>query len=157
MSKSATVGDKLPDIALTAPDGSVVKPSDFAGRKLVLFFYPKDDTPGCTTENIDFSALADEFAAADTALLGISKDSPARHQKFAAKHGLKAPLATDAEEGGLSDALGIWTEKQNYGRTYMGMVRTTLLVGPDGTIAQVWDKVKVKGHAAQVLEAARAL
>ncbi len=157
MSKSASVGDKLPDIALTAPDGSVVKPSDFAGRKLVLFFYPKDDTPGCTTENLDFSALADDFAAAGTALLGISKDSPARHQKFAAKHGLKAPLATDAQEGGLSDALGIWTEKQNYGRTYMGMVRTTLLVGPDGTIARVWDKVKVKGHAAEVLEAAKAL
>ena len=157
MSKSASVGDKLPDIALTAPDGSVVKPSDFAGRKLVLFFYPKDDTPGCTTENLDFSALADDFAAAGTALLGISKDSPARHQKFAAKHGLKAPLATDAQEGGLSDALGIWTEKQNYGRTYMGMVRTTLLVGPDGTIARIWDKVKVKGHAAEVLEAAKAL
>lgn len=157
MSKSVTVGDKLPDLVLTTPDGGTVKPSDFAGRKLVLFFYPKDDTPGCTTENLDFSALADQFAAAGTALLGISKDSPARHQKFAAKHALKAPLASDAESGGLSDALGIWTEKQNYGRTYMGMVRTTLLVGPDGTVARVWPKVKVKGHAAEVLEAARAL
>lgn len=157
MSKSVTVGDKLPDLALTTPDGGTVKVSDFAGRKLVLFFYPKDDTPGCTTENIDFSGLADDFAAAGTALLGISKDSPARHLKFAAKHGLKAPLATDAEDGGLSDALGIWTEKQNYGRTYMGMVRTTLLLGPDGTVARVWPKVKVKGHAAEVLEAARAL
>ncbi|WP_088311159.1 peroxiredoxin [Novosphingobium sp. B 225] len=157
MSKSANVGEKLPDIALTAPDGSAVKPSDFAGKKLVLFFYPKDDTPGCTTENIDFSALADDFAKAGTALLGISKDSPARHQKFAAKHGLRAPLATDAEAGGLSDELGIWTEKQNYGRTYLGMVRTTLLVAADGTIARVWSKVKVKGHAAEVLEAARAL
>ena len=150
-------GDTLPDIALTKPDGGAVKPSDFAGRKLVLFFYPKDDTPGCTTENLDFSALAAEFEAAGTALLGISKDPPAKHQKFAAKHGLVAPLATDAETGGLSDALGIWTEKVNYGRTYMGMVRTTLLVGADGRIARVWDKVKVKGHAAEVLEAARAL
>ena len=157
MSKLPAVGDTLPDIALETPDGGSVKPSDFAGRKLVLFFYPKDDTPGCTVENQDFSALADEFAAAGTALLGISKDSPARHAKFIAKHDLKAPLATDAAEGGLSDALGIWTEKQNYGRTYMGMVRTTLLVGADGRIARVWDKVKVKGHAAEVLEAAKTL
>jgi len=151
------VGDPIPDIALTTTDGGTVRASDFAGRKLVLFFYPKDDTPGCTTENIDFSALADEFAAAGTALLGISKDPPARHQKFAAKHALVAPLASDAETGGLSDALGIWTEKVNYGRTYMGMVRTTLLIDAAGRIARVWDKVKVKGHAAEVLEAARAL
>ncbi len=153
----AAVGTALPDIALETPDGGQVKPSDFTGRKLVLFFYPKDDTPGCTTENLDFTALAADFAAADTALLGISKDPPAKHAKFIAKHGLTAPLATDAAEGGLSDALGIWAEKVNYGRTYMGMVRTTLLVGRDGRIARVWDKVKVKGHAAEVLDAARAL
>ena len=151
------VGQTLPDIALETPDGATVRPSDYAGRKLVLFFYPKDDTPGCTTENLDFSRLSDEFAKADTAVLGISKDPPARHAKFIAKHGLSAPLATDAAEGGLSDALGIWTEKVNYGRTYMGMVRTTLLVDRDGRIARVWDKVKVKDHAAQVLDAARAL
>ncbi len=157
MSTPPAIGAALPDIALTAPDGSSIKASDYAGRKLVLFFYPKDDTPGCTTENKDFSALADEFAKAGTALLGISKDNPARHQKFIAKHALTAPLASDAETGGLSDALGIWTEKQNYGRTYMGMVRTTLLIDADGRIAQVWDKVKVKGHAEAVLAAARAL
>jgi len=151
------VGDMMPDIALAAPDGGAVKPSDFAGRKLVLFFYPKDDTPGCTTENIDFSALLPAFAEAGTAVLGISKDPPEKHRKFAAKHALAAPLASDAAEGGLSDALGIWTEKVNYGRTYMGMVRTTYLVGPDGRIARVWDKVKVRDHAAQVLEAAREL
>lgn len=150
-------GDLLPDIALTTPDGGTVKPSDFAGRKLVLFFYPKDDTPGCTTENLDFTALSADFEQAGTALLGISKDPPAKHRKFAEKHGLTAPLASDAETGGLSDALGIWTEKQNYGRTYMGMVRTTYLVGTDGRIARVWNKVKVKGHAAEVLEAAKAL
>lgn len=150
-------GATLPDIALETPEGGTVKPSDFKGQKLVLFFYPKDDTPGCTTENIDFTALADDFAKADTALLGISKDPPAKHQKFAAKHGLKAPLATDAQENGLSDALGIWTEKVNYGRTYMGMVRTTLLVDAEGRIARIWDKVKVKNHAAEVLEAAKAL
>ncbi|MDR6513076.1 peroxiredoxin Q/BCP [Novosphingobium capsulatum] len=157
MSTFPGVGDPLPDLPLTAPDGSVVKPSDFAGRKLVVFFYPKDDTPGCTTENKDFSALADAFAAAGTALLGVSKDPPKKHEKFIAKHGLAAPLASDAEEGGLSDALGIWTEKSMYGRTYMGMERTTYLVGADGRIAQVWNKVKVKDHAAQVLAAAQAL
>ncbi|MBV1689738.1 peroxiredoxin [Novosphingobium sp. G106] len=151
------VGDALPDVALETPDGGQVKPSDFKGKKLVVFFYPKDDTPGCTTENIDFSRLAPEFDKAGVALLGVSKDPPKKHQKFAEKHGLVAPLASDAENGGLSDALGIWTEKQNYGRTYMGMVRTTYLVGADGKIARVWDKVKVKDHAAQVLEAAKAL
>jgi peroxiredoxin Q/BCP len=151
------IGDTLPDIALTTPDGAGVKPSDFAGQKLVLFFYPKDDTPGCTTENQDFSALAADFAAAGTALLGVSKDAPSRHAKFIAKYALSAPLASDAAEGGLSDALGVWAEKVNYGRTYMGMVRTTYLIDTSGKIARVWNKVKVKGHAAEVLEAARSL
>ena len=131
--------------------------ADFAGQKLVLFFYPKDDTPGCTTENLDFSALSADFAKADTALLGISKDPPKKHEKFIAKHGLTAPLASDPEEGGLSDALGFWTEKSMYGRTYMGMERTTYLVDAAGKIVRIWRKVKVKGHAAEVLEAAKAL
>lgn len=157
MSEAFAAGSLMPDIAMTGPDGSVIRPSDFARRKLVVFFYPKDDTPGCTTENKDFSALASEFEAAGTALLGVSKDPPKKHLKFTEKHGLVAPLASDAEEGGLSDALGIWTEKSMYGRTYMGMERTTYLVGPDSRIAQVWSKVKVKGHADEVLAAARAL
>ncbi|MDP3906609.1 peroxiredoxin [Novosphingobium sp.] len=157
MSPFPAVGDALPDVALTTPDGGALRPSAFAGRKLVLFFYPKDDTPGCTTENKDFSELADQFAAAGTALLGVSKDPPKKHLKFIEKHALTAPLASDAEVGGLSDALGIWTEKSMYGRTYMGMVRATYLVGPDGRIARIWDKVKVKGHAAEVLAAAQAL
>ncbi|MCB2058461.1 MAG: peroxiredoxin [Novosphingobium sp.] len=157
MAKLPAVGDTLPDLALTAPDGSTIALSAFAGRKLVLFFYPKDDTPGCTIENKDFSELAGEFAKAGIALLGISKDPPKKHLKFIEKHGLVAPLASDAEQGGLSDALGIWTEKQNYGRTYMGMVRTTLLIGADSRVARVWSPVKVKGHAAAVLEAAKAL
>ena len=151
------IGDVLPDIALTTPDGATVRPSDFAGRKLVLFFYPKDDTPGCTTENQNFSALADQFAAAGTALLGISKDPPKKHQKFIAKYALTAPLASDADTDGLSDALGVWTEKSMYGRNYMGMVRSTYLIAADGRIAQVWSPVKVKGHAAEVLAAAAAL
>lgn len=157
MTDSFGPGDALPDIALTAANGSALRPADFLGRKLVLFFYPKDDTPGCTTENKDFSALAEDFAKAGTALLGISKDPPAKHLKFSAKHGLTVQLASDAETGGLSDALGIWTEKSMYGRSYMGMVRSTYLIGTDGRIVQVWSPVKVKGHAALVLEAATAL
>ncbi len=157
MSHFPGAGDSLPAAALTAPDGSPLRLVDYRGRKLVLFFYPKDDTPGCTTENQDFSALAADFAKAGTALLGISKDPPARHAKFIAKHGLIAPLASDAQSGGLSDALGIWTEKSMYGRSYMGMVRSTYLIGSDGRIARVWSPVKVKGHAAEVLAAARDL
>jgi peroxiredoxin Q/BCP len=151
------IGDPFPDVALELPNGTSVKPSDHAGKPLVVFFYPKDDTPGCTTEAIDFTTLKPQFDEAGVALLGISKDPPAKHAKFIAKHGLDVTLASDAAEGGLSDTLGIWTEKQNYGRTYMGMVRTTYLVDATGTIARVWDKVKVKGHAEAVLEAAQAL
>lgn len=152
-----TAGDMMPDIALETPDGGTVKISDFAGQKAVLFFYPRDNTPGCTSEAKDFSAMKGEFAAAGAAILGISKDSPKKHQNFIAKHDLTIALATDAESEGLSDALGIWTEKQMYGKTYMGMVRTTYLVDAAGKIAQVWNKVKVKGHAAEVLAAAKAL
>ena len=153
---TADVGDPIPDTALTTPDGGSVRPSDFRGRKLVLFFYPKDDTPGCTVENKDFSALAPEFEAAGAALLGVSKDSPAKHAKFTAKHALTAPLATDVD-GGLSDALGVWGQKSLYGRLFMGMHRTTYLIDAEGRIARVWRKVKVNGHAAEVLEAAKAL
>jgi thioredoxin-dependent peroxiredoxin len=157
MTTKSAVGDTIPDIALEGSDGSPVRVADFKGRKLVLFFYPKDDTPGCTTESKDFSALAPEFEKAGVALLGVSKDPPKKHLRFIEKHQLTVPLASDAESGGLSDALGIWTEKQNYGRTYMGMVRTTYLIDADGKIARVWDKVRVKGHAEDVLAAAQAL
>jgi len=156
MTERPGVGDPMPDIAMEAAGSGSVRPSDFAGRRAVLFFYPKDMTPGCTTEAIDFSALKPRFDQAGVALLGISKDPPARHQKFAEKHALTVALASDAEEGGLSDALGIWTEKQLYGKRFMGMVRTTYLLGPDGRIERVWDKVKVKGHAEEVLQAALA-
>lgn len=157
MTDFPAAGDAMPDIAMETPDGGTVKPSDFKGKKLVVFFYPKDNTPGCTTEAKDFTALKSDFDAAGVELLGVSKDSAKKHQNFIAKHDLKTPLATDAEEGGLSDALGIWAEKQMYGKTYMGMVRTTYLVDAEGKIAQVWDKVKVKGHAQEVLAAAKAL
>lgn len=157
MSERPDQGDPMPDVALVTPDGGTVKPSDFAGQKLVMFFYPKGNTPGCTTENKDFSALKKDFDAVGTALLGISKDDAAKHNKFIAKHDLVAPLASDEPEDGIAEALGIWVEKNMYGRKYMGIERTTYLVGEDGRIARVWRKVKVKGHAAEVLEQARAL
>ena len=157
MSSRAEVGEMLPEVALTGADGTALLPSAFRGKPLVLFFYPKDDTPGCTTQNKDFSALAAEFAKAGVVLLGVSKDPPAKHAKFTAKHGLVAPLASDAETGGLSDALGIWVEKSMYGRQYMGMERTTYLVDAAGRIVRVWRKVKVRGHADEVLAAAQNL
>jgi peroxiredoxin Q/BCP len=150
-----TVGDPMPDIALETPDGGTVRPSDLRGKPAVIWFYPKDNTPGCTTEAKDFTALADDFAKAGVAVLGVSKDPPRKHQSFIAKHALTVPQATDAAESGLSDALGIWTEKQLYGKKFIGMVRTTYLLDADGRIARVWDKVKVTGHAAEVLEAAK--
>ncbi len=157
MSDFPGVGDSMPDIEMGAPDGGAVKVSDYAGKKLVIFFYPKDNTPGCTTEAKDFSALKPDFDGAGVELLGVSKDSAKKHLNFIAKHDLTTPLATDSEDGGLSDALGVWAEKKMYGKTYMGMVRSTYLVAADGTIAQIWPKVKVKGHAEEVLAAAKAL
>ncbi len=154
---SVSEGDTMPDIAMVRHDGEEVKPSDYSGRKAVLFFYPKDNTPGCTTEAKDFSALKGEFEKAGVALLGISKDSTKKHQNFIAKHDLTVDLATDAEEGGLSDELGVWAEKRMYGKTYMGMVRSTYLLDAEGKIARIWPKVKVKGHAEEVLAAAQAL
>ena len=151
---SVSEGDTMPDIAMVRHDGEEVKPSDYRGQKLVLFFYPKDNTPGCTTEAKDFSALKPEFEKAGCALLGISKDSTKKHQNFIAKHDLTVDLATDAEEGGLSDTLGVWAEKKMYGKTFMGMVRSTYLLDAEGKIARIWPKVKVNGHAEEVLAAA---
>ena len=148
-------GDAFPDFTMETPDGGTVTKADLAGSKAVIFFYPKDNTPGCTTEAKDFSAMKSEFEQAGTRLLGVSKDSAKKHQNFIAKHDLTVDLATDAEEGGLSDALGVWGEKMNYGRTYMGMIRSTFLIGEDGKILRKWPKVRVKGHVDEVLEAAR--
>lgn len=157
MSSTLEAGDRFPDFEMETPDGGTVSLADYSGKKLVLFFYPKDNTPGCTTEAKDFTALKSQFDKAGVELLGVSKDSPKKHQNFIAKHDLKTPLATDAEEDGLSDRIGVWTEKKNYGRTYMGMVRTTFLIDEKGIVAQVWNKVRVKGHAEAVLEAAQSL
>lgn len=147
-------GDDFPEFEMETPDGGTVTKADLSGKKAVIFFYPKDNTPGCTTEAKDFSALKSAFDKAGVSLLGVSKDSAKKHQNFIAKHDLTVDLATDAADAGLSDELGVWTEKQMYGKTYMGMVRSTFLIGGDGQILRVWPKVKVKGHAEEVLEAA---
>ncbi len=147
-----TIGDKAPDFRLDTPDGPVAL-SDFAGKRLVLFFYPKDDTSGCTREARDFSELAPAFAAQGIALLGVSKDSVESHRRFIDKHGLATPLASDPE-GAVIEAFGSWVEKNMYGRKYMGIDRSTFLIGPDGMVEAVWRKVKVPGHARAVLDTA---
>ncbi len=149
------VGDTAPDFSLEGDTGPV-RLADHAGRKVVLYFYPKDDTPGCTTEGKDFSALAAEFAAADTTVIGVSRDSVAAHGKFRKKHGLTVGLGADVE-GSVTEAWGVWVEKAMYGKKYMGIERATFLIGRDGRIAQAWPKVKVPGHAAAVLAATQAL
>lgn len=149
-------GDKAPDVTLQAGDGSPLTLGQMAGRTLVLYFYPKDDTSGCTREAIDFSEHLAAFEMEGAAVLGISKNSPAEHAKFATKHQLKVPLATDAD-GSVCEAFGTWGEKSLYGRKYMGIDRATFLIAADGTIAKIWRKVKVPGHVEAVLAAARAL
>jgi peroxiredoxin Q/BCP len=149
-------GDRVPDVKLVGVDGETVSPADFRGNKLVLYFYPKDDTSGCTREAQDFTALADEFEKAGTWILGVSKDSPASHARFAGKYDLKIRLVSDLD-GSACEAFGTWTEKSMYGRKYMGIERATFLVNRDGTIFRIWRKVKVPGHAEAVLAAAREL
>lgn len=151
------IGDTIPDIALTAPDGSSISTSDYAGKAWVLYFYPKDDTSGCTREAKEFSAHLAEFEAAGVSVLGVSKDPPKRHQKFIEKYALTVPLASDAETDGLAEAMGVWIEKSMYGKKYMGMDRSTFLIGKDGTVVRAWRKVKVPGHVDEVLAAAQAL
>ncbi|HYI64879.1 MAG TPA: peroxiredoxin [Allosphingosinicella sp.] len=151
-----TEGDLVPDVALIGMDGETVSPADFRGNKLVLYFYPKDDTSGCTREAQAFSALAGEFEKAGTWILGVSKDSPQSHTKFTGKYDLKVKLASDPD-GSVCEAFGIWVEKSNYGRKYMGIERATFLVDRDGTVARAWRRVKVPGHAEAVLAATREL
>lgn len=147
-------GSQPPPIDLPAGDGGRVRLDDFAGRPVVVYFYPKDDTSGCTREAQDFTALLEDFRAAGAAVVGISPDGPKSHAKFAAKYDLAFPLASD-ENKEVCAAYGVWVEKSMYGRKYMGVERSTFLIGRDGRIARVWRKVKVPGHAAEVLEAAR--
>jgi thioredoxin-dependent peroxiredoxin len=145
-----------PDFTLPRDGGGTVHLSSFRPGKVVLFFYPKDDTANCTLEAQDFTALAASFAAANTTVIGISKDSVKSHDKFCKKHSLSVILASD-ETGHTCEDYGTWTEKSMYGKSYMGIERTTVLIDGNGTVAQVWNKVSVKGHAEAVLAAAQAL
>lgn len=155
-------GDPAPDFTLPATasgDGGTDGPltlSALRPKPVVLYFYPKDDTPGCTTEALDFTRLAAGFRAAGAVVVGISRDTLAKHEKFCAKHGLGITLASD-EDGAVCEAYGVWVEKTMYGRTSMGIRRSTFLIDAAGKIAQVWPKVSVPGHADEVLEAVRAL
>jgi len=149
-------GDEAPEVTLPLPDGHMTSVAEQRGNILVLYFYPKDDTPGCTTEAQSFTALAEAFAAAGASVIGVSKDSAARHQKFIGKYGLKVQLASDAD-GSICEAYGTWIEKSLYGRAYMGIDRATFLIDRQGQIARIWRKVKVKGHAEAVLAAAQQL
>jgi len=150
------VGDAVPEVTLKDADGADFTLARYRGKPLVVYFYPKADTPGCTSEAKDFTALAADFAALGMPVVGISRDKPARLKKFAEKYGLTVTLASD-EPGEMCEAFGTWVEKSLYGRKYMGIERASFLVGADGKIQRIWPKVKVKGHAAEVLEAAKSL
>ena len=150
------VGDLAPDFDLPTDGGGQAKLSDYRGRKLVLYFYPKDDTSGCTSEANGFSELAADFAKAGTTVIGVSKDSVKSHDKFKAKYGLDFTLASDLE-GQTVEAYGSWVEKSMYGRKYMGIDRSTFLIDGEGKISKLWRKVKVTGHVAEVLAQAQAL
>ncbi|MBS3960723.1 MAG: peroxiredoxin [Sandarakinorhabdus sp.] len=152
---SIDVGSPAPSFTLETPEGGVSL-SDFVGKTLVLYFYPKDDTPGCTTEALQFTALGEAFAAAGATVVGVSRDSVASHRRFAEKHKLGMRLASDPA-GQTIEAYGAWVEKSMYGRKYMGIDRSTFLVGPDGKVTAIWRKVKVPGHAETVLHAAQRL
>lgn len=149
-------GAKAPPFELPRDGGGSVSLADFKGRKLVLFFYPRADTPGCTRESIEFSKLRAAFSKAGTEVLGISADPIEAQDAFKKKHKLSVPLLSD-ERKEMLKAYGAWGKKSMYGKSFMGIIRSTVLIGPDGRIARIWPKVRVDGHAEQVLEAAKAL
>jgi thioredoxin-dependent peroxiredoxin len=149
------IGDKAPAITITASDGSSINLAA-PGQPLVLYFYPKDDTSGCTREAQDFTALAEDYAKAGVKVVGVSRDPMKKHDKFIDKYNLAVPLVSD-EDGRTSEAFGTWVEKSMYGRKYMGMERATYLIGADGRVLKAWRKVKVPDHAREVLAAARGL
>ncbi len=154
MSIELNPGDKAPDFELPADGGGQVNLSHFHGKSVVLYFYPKDDTSGCTSEAQAFSEAAADFAKAGAVVIGVSKDSIKSHDKFKAKYGLNLILASD-EEGDVTERYGAWVEKSMYGRKYMGIERSTFLIGPDGLLKAIWRKVKVPGHAEAVLKAVK--
>ena len=145
-------GDKAPGFSLPRDGGEIVSLADYAGKKLVIYFYPKDSTPGCTTEAIEFTNAKAAFEAAGTEIVGVSRDSLKRHENFITKQDLKIALLSD-EDGKMTDDYGVWVEKKNYGRTYMGIERSTFLVDESGKVEQIWRKVRVKGHVDAVLAA----
>jgi peroxiredoxin Q/BCP len=149
-------GEQAPAFTLPATGGEPISLDGLKGKKAVIYFYPKDDTSGCTKEAQEFQALKNDFAAAGTEIVGVSADSVKSHDKFRTKYGLEFPLASD-EDKQMLEAYGVWVEKSMYGKKYMGIERTTVLIDRDGRIAKVWPKVKVDGHAQEVLEAAKAL
>lgn len=151
-----SIGDTAPPFDLPTDGGEQLKLSDLKGKKVVLYFYPKDSTPGCTTEGKDFRDLHDQFEAANTVIVGASKDTVKRHDNFKAKNEFPFTLVSD-EEGVLCEAYGVWVLKKNYGREYMGIERSTFLISKDGKIAEVWRKVRVKEHVQKVLDATKAL
>lgn len=156
MSVELRTGAKAPDFKLPTETGEILALADFKGKNLVIFFYPKADTPGCTRESVAFSKLKGAFTKANTEIIGVSADSVARQNSFKKKHGLKVPLIAD-ETRQMIEAYGAWGEKSLYGRTFMGIIRKTFLIDAKGRVAQVWPKVKVDGHAEEVLAAARAM
>ncbi len=148
-------GDKAPDFELPTDGGGTVSLSDFKGKKLILYFYPADDTTGCTTEAIDFTTALPEFKRAGAVVVGVSPDTEASHDRFKAKHKLGVTLASDVERK-VINRYGVWGEKMMYGRTSMGLIRSTFLIGRDGKILKAWRNIRVKGHIPAVLEAVRA-
>lgn len=150
------IADQAPDFSLPTNGGGLVSLTELLGKKVILYFYPKDNTEACTIEAIDFTRLAADFRAADAVVIGVSPDSVRKHDNFCRKHGLGIILAAD-EDRQVIERYGLWVEKQMYGRKYMGVERSTYLIDRQGRIANIWHKVKVKGHAEEVLEAARAL
>jgi thioredoxin-dependent peroxiredoxin len=150
------IGEKAPTFKLTGDDGKNHSLSSYKGQNIVLYFYPKDDTSGCTKEAIEFTALISKFSKANTVVIGVSRDSVESHAKFRTKHKLKITLGAD-ESGKVTEDYGVWVEKSMYGRKYMGIERTTVLVDAAGKVVDVWNKVKVPGHAEAVLKAAQAL
>lgn len=147
-------GMQAPDFSLPTDGEAPVRLSDFRGRMVVLYFYPKADTPGCTTEALDFTARKEAFETAGASVIAVSPDACAKHAKFRAKHDLTILLASD-EDHSMAESYGVWVEKKNYGRTYMGIERSTFLIDAEGKIAKIWRKVRVKDHAEKVLEAVR--
>lgn len=156
MTKTLNPGDPAPPWDLPTAGGGRVSLADLKGQRVVLYFYPKDDTPGCTREALNFTEKAKAFAAAKTAVVGVSRDSVAKHDKFAAKHGLKLILASD-EDGAVCERYGVWVEKKLYGKSYMGVERATFLIDSRGRIARVWRKVRVPGHVDEVLKEVKSL